>query len=295
MRKRRSAEAGFTLLEVLIAVTLLALLAVGLYSILRIGIHSWQQGAGYIDANQRHRTVVDLVRKQIASAYPLSPSSDQRQSLTAATTTTTTTTTTSSSTAYPIFNGYENGFCFVSVNSLQFWASPGLSFVTYEIAPGANGANSLIVKEAPYTGQLMVEDAANSSSSGSANFSGQLNTANLFTTIGSASGLNLTGTTSLAKETIIFDNISEYELAYFDPGSTSSSTSTSTSTSSTSTTSSTPQWVASWSGKDKMRLPTAVSMTLVSRDTQGREIYRYIVAPLKAEAKSTQTTTVRAR
>ena len=66
-----SSQAGFTLLEMLIAVTLVALMAVGLWAVFRISIRSWSQGTEFINANQHHRSILDLARKQIASAYPL--------------------------------------------------------------------------------------------------------------------------------------------------------------------------------------------------------------------------------
>ena len=71
--KKRSVlpEAGFTLLEMIVAVTLVAMMAVGLWAVLRISIRSWSRGTEFIDANQRQRSIMDMVRKQLASAYPL--------------------------------------------------------------------------------------------------------------------------------------------------------------------------------------------------------------------------------
>jgi prepilin-type N-terminal cleavage/methylation domain-containing protein len=256
MRKRHSADAGFTLLEVLVAVTLVAMLAVGLYAILRIGIRSWSRGAEAVDANQRHRTVMDLVRKQIASAYPLYTSPDQLQQE-------------GTTVSHPIFAGTDIGFSFVSENALQFWASPGLTYVTYELVQGSDGMNSLVEKETPYTRQLTLDN-----------------------TTGLTIATTLSDTTSLYRETPLFDNLTSCTFEYLDPGTTSTGA-TSTSTTSTS---STPQWVTSWDVQDKKSLPTAVSITMVARNSQGVSINRNIVVPIKAEIySSTQTTTVRAR
>ena len=69
-------ESGFTLIEMLVSVTLVALIAVGLWSVFGISVRSWSRGTEFIDKTQRHRSILDKVRKQIASAYPLNASAD---------------------------------------------------------------------------------------------------------------------------------------------------------------------------------------------------------------------------
>jgi general secretion pathway protein J len=133
----RSAE-GFTLLEIVIAVTLVALLSVGLWAALRISIRSWTRGTEFVDANQRHRSILDMVRKQIASTYGVLVPPDLK----------------TGGASYPFFSGTETSFDFVSVNSLQFQESPGLTLVTYEVAQSTQGSYSLLEKESRYLGQL---------------------------------------------------------------------------------------------------------------------------------------------
>ena len=132
-------QAGFTLLEMIIAVTLVALLAVGLWAIFRVSIHSWSRGTEYMDANQRHRSIMNLVHKQMASAYGLIAPDQQVPG------------------GVLLFNGTENSVQFLSLNSLRFQESPGLTLVSYEVDPDAAGSYSLVEKESRYLGQAPEE------------------------------------------------------------------------------------------------------------------------------------------
>ena len=162
-----AANGGFTLLEVLIAVTLMALMAVGLWGAFRIGLHSWSQGTEFIDANQRHRNMLDLVQKQMASIYPLYTQPDLQNG----------------HAKFPIFSGAEMNVSFVSLNSLQFHESPGLTLVSYEVSSDSNGRSELVEKETRYTGQPLDDIADN-----------------------------------LSKGVSIFQNLSSCTIEYFDPG-----------------------------------------------------------------------------
>jgi prepilin-type N-terminal cleavage/methylation domain-containing protein len=163
-------EQGFTLLEIIIAVTLMVLIAAGLWGVLSISIRGWAKGAQYIDANQRNRSAMTMVRKQIASAYNLIVQPDP----------------TIGGIPYPFFNGTESGFQFVSVNSLLFQDSPGMTLVTYEISEGINGDYSLVEKEARYIGQNPDQESL----------------------------------PTQEKITSVLDNISSCSLEYYDPGNT---------------------------------------------------------------------------
>lgn len=146
--KRRTiqSEKGFTLLEITVAVTLVAMMAVGIWSVFRTGIRGWSWGTQYIDAGQRERILNDMVRKQIASAFPLAAPLDPAiQNVT-----------------YPLFRGTETMMEFVSLNSLRFQYSPGLTLVQYELNPEDEGSGyQLVEREKPYVGQASasVDDA----------------------------------------------------------------------------------------------------------------------------------------
>ncbi len=136
MNGTRERERGFTLIEMLIAVTLVAMMAVALWSALRISVTSWQRGAESVDANQRQRTVVGLVRKQMASLYGLIAPVDPQ----------------AGGNLYPMFSGTETSVQFISLASLRFLDSPGLTLVSYDVVQDRQGNYSLVEREEQYLG-----------------------------------------------------------------------------------------------------------------------------------------------
>jgi general secretion pathway protein J len=216
LEKRHSLEKGFTLLEVLIAVTLLAVMAVGMWALLRVSIRSWSRGTGFIDANQHHRSILDSVRKQVASTYPLYMPAELVQT----------------GMPYPIFIGNETSLRFISLNSLQFRQSPGLTYVSYDVTQDSKSEYSLIAREVRYTGQPP-DDAA----------------------------------MELSQATPIFENLTECGFEYFDKGDSGNP----------------PQWVSEWDMLKLMRMPVAVAVKMIFRDSQGISLSRRIVAPISTE------------
>ena len=177
-------ESGFTLIEMLVAVTLVAMMAVGLWSVFSVSVRSWSRGTEFIDKTQRHRSILDKVRKQMASAYPLNASADapmdvpvdalvEEQAIRGRSIANT-----------PLFNGTDTALSFVSLNSLRFQESPGLTLVSYEVALDSEGNYALVEREASYTGQ--VYDPATMA--------------------------------SLSEAIPIFENLSSCTFEYFDPG-----------------------------------------------------------------------------
>jgi prepilin-type N-terminal cleavage/methylation domain-containing protein len=219
--KERSvlSQRGFTLLEMVVAVTLVALMAVGIWSVFRISIRSWSQGTQFIDTNQRRRSILDLVRKQMASTYGALTPIDMQ----------------TGRGSYPIFSGTENSLRFISLNSLRFQESPGLTLVSYEAVQGRQGDYSLVEREERYLGQLPDQESP-------VNSSGE-------------------------KTTEIFDNLTSFAFEYFDPGNGEDQ----------------PQWVKEWEGEKAGRLPTAILMTITSRDSKGNSLSRHMVVPIQAK------------
>jgi general secretion pathway protein J len=64
-------EAGFTLVEVLVAVTLLSLLSMALFSSVRFGVTAWQRGTERADQIHTSMAVQEVLRRLIGEAYPL--------------------------------------------------------------------------------------------------------------------------------------------------------------------------------------------------------------------------------
>ncbi len=127
---------GFTLIEMVVALTLVAMMAVGLWAVLRVSVVSWSHGTDFIDANQRNRTILDLVQKQLASiSGVIAPVDPQR-----------------GGPIYPIFAGAETSVQFISLNALRFQENPGLTMVSYDAVPDRNGSFSLMEREDRYLG-----------------------------------------------------------------------------------------------------------------------------------------------
>jgi prepilin-type N-terminal cleavage/methylation domain-containing protein len=62
---------GFTLLELLISMTILALIFVAVLGAIRIGTRSWERGEARAEENQRKRTVVESLTRDLTMIYPL--------------------------------------------------------------------------------------------------------------------------------------------------------------------------------------------------------------------------------
>jgi general secretion pathway protein J len=75
-RHRLLRQAGFTLVEALVAITLLSLLTITLTAALRFGLDAWARGAVHSDGLSRTLAVQGLLRDIVGQAYPYFVSSD---------------------------------------------------------------------------------------------------------------------------------------------------------------------------------------------------------------------------
>lgn len=143
------ADSGFTLLELIVALTLVALMAVALWAVFSIGLRSWSTGTARIEAAGRHRYVMDTTRKQIASAYPVPATATTADSGQPAAPQGALAPQGASA---PLFFGSRDGLVFVSLNSRRFFESPGLTLAAYRAVPDEEGTLALVAGERPYTG-----------------------------------------------------------------------------------------------------------------------------------------------
>lgn len=219
MNRIMNRQQGFTLLEMMISVTLVALMAVALWGTFRVAIGGWLRGTQMIDANQRHRSVMDLVKKQMASTYWATPTDGERQEL-------------PEGVPPVLFEGTDDGVRFVSLNALNFEEHPGLTLVSYSVAEDGVGGYSLVEHEQKYLGPGPTQEAS-----------------------------------SAAAPTVILENLSGCTFQYFDPEEDGNA----------------GRWVDQWNGEDSRRLPTAISLSVTSRDSKGNASSRQMVIPIKAE------------
>jgi general secretion pathway protein J len=220
--QRRSGAEGFTLVEMLVAVTLVAMMAVALWSVLRISVRSWQRGTQSIDANQQHRATLDLMLKQIASISAIIQPFDPQTGIG----------------PHPIFTGSETSVQFISLCAFRFQDNPGLTLVSYDVAVGSDGDDSLVEREMRYLGGNQGQD---------------------------------TGFDEVdAPAVTIFEHLTSLAFEYFDPGDSQTA----------------PQWFKEWDATDVGYLPTAIRVTLSTRDANGVPQSRQMVIPVQAKSNN---------
>ena len=72
-------QPGFTLLELLIAMTLMGIILVMLYGGLRLGMRSWEVGEARADSINELRVVQDFIRRQLRQAVTTTRMTDDNQ------------------------------------------------------------------------------------------------------------------------------------------------------------------------------------------------------------------------
>ena len=70
MGNRVRLHAGFTLLELILSIAILSAVLVTIYSTLSMGSRAWEKGERDIEKVQRMRVVMDLLSREIKTAYP---------------------------------------------------------------------------------------------------------------------------------------------------------------------------------------------------------------------------------
>lgn len=69
MKRNPFQETGFTLMELLIAVTIIGVVVILVTSALRISLRAWEKGEQDIEANQRLRAVIELMVDQLEAMF----------------------------------------------------------------------------------------------------------------------------------------------------------------------------------------------------------------------------------
>lgn len=148
--RRCSAVRGFTLIEVIVALTLFAIMGGIIFSSLQMGLISYERSQDRIEEAVRHRALLDLMKRQLGSLYPLRPTAafasqegqmnggDPIDSL--------------MQSQVPLFFGTESHVTFITVAPQTLRRSRGLSVVTYGLAEDEYGDPYLGALEIQFTG-----------------------------------------------------------------------------------------------------------------------------------------------
>ncbi len=112
MKKKDKLNCGFTLLELLISLTIVAVIVVLIFSALRIGVRAWEKGEENVEARQRYRIVLNLMRQQLAAVCLSASRTGENQSV--------------------LFKGDEVFVEFISRKSLMPDSSAGMVYVRYQ-------------------------------------------------------------------------------------------------------------------------------------------------------------------
>jgi general secretion pathway protein J len=122
-------ERGFTLLELLVAITLLGMLMAALFGALRLGTRVWETGEARLDASARVQVVQDFLRQQLGQTVPLAEISDDRRASGAM-----------------LFEGASEDLRFVSLLPEYLGAGANLMELGLSAPHGAGQASDLVVR-----------------------------------------------------------------------------------------------------------------------------------------------------
>ena len=73
---RRNGEAGFTLVEVLVAATMMFAVLFALYAVFDVSVRAFGYGGDKMDAVGNARLALDRMEREIRAAYPYDPTTD---------------------------------------------------------------------------------------------------------------------------------------------------------------------------------------------------------------------------
>lgn len=159
-RLARAGRGGFTLIEVIISITIVAIISGLLVSGFQLVSKSWRRGQVKMDANERARFVESVFRRQVASTSPVvsryeplvavdqpsaSPAAPPPPPMPFS----------QSDAKVPFFKGGAERLMFVGLYSIRANALPGLTLIEYDVEPSEGGQGYSIVE---YEGLYVFEN-----------------------------------------------------------------------------------------------------------------------------------------
>ena len=131
MKRRADAShpRGFTLLEVVVTLTILGLILLIIFGAFRLGLAAWDRGEQTREEYQRQRTATQLIHRQIKSMVPYKIKTQKAEG------------------DYLAFEGKGRSLKFVSTLSLKAARPDGLVFAVYEFKDGGSEGGRLVAYE----------------------------------------------------------------------------------------------------------------------------------------------------
>jgi len=120
---------GFTLLELIVTLTILGFVLVMVLGLLRLGSGSWERGEAKADHYQKQRIVFNLLSQQVKSSFPYKIKAQKAEG------------------DYIAFLGERDSLRFVSTFSATAKRPEGLVFVIYRVEEGKDAGKILKVFE----------------------------------------------------------------------------------------------------------------------------------------------------
>lgn len=134
---RGNGQRGFTLIEVMIATTLVAAISVGMLMAMRTGLITLQKTDDRLDSNRRVMAVEQILSRQIGGVMPVTGTCGGGRRV-------------------PAFNGSDQTLYLVSSYSLSEGARGYPRVLAMQVVPADGGGLRLIVNESLYTGPFAI-------------------------------------------------------------------------------------------------------------------------------------------
>ncbi len=127
MNRASAIPSGFTLLELLISLTIVGVVLVIIFGALRIGSRAWEKGEADVEAQQREKVVLALIKRQISSFCAREIGREDEDPY--------------------LFKGDERSMSFMSRMPAVPAIRSGMVYVKYSINPTNEGKNELDLYE----------------------------------------------------------------------------------------------------------------------------------------------------
>ncbi|MCX5916261.1 MAG: prepilin-type N-terminal cleavage/methylation domain-containing protein [Deltaproteobacteria bacterium] len=132
--------AAFTLVEVMVTLTIMGFILLMIFGAFRLGIAAWEKGETNKEAYQRTRIASQLISQQMKSAVPYKIKTQKAEG------------------DYLAFEGKARSLKFVSALSLKAKKASGLVYAFYEFREGGKGGGRLILYEGRVLNKNFLEE-----------------------------------------------------------------------------------------------------------------------------------------